>query len=154
MKPCSYSFICMGLLCLAKAGLQRRAVPAVSCDQGLHLIQGSGPEARGNFTVCPQAEMWDLAQGSLDRGQRELLSTAGAAGGSCSGLAPHRLRAADRAPVQGGVRSQHRRTRRSVPQILEENIKKTCTEQSKQNRQKKALATTAFRALRLFFLFL
>lgn len=54
----------MALLCLAKAGLQRRAVPAVCWDQGLCLIQGRGPGARGNFRVCPQAAKWDLAPGS------------------------------------------------------------------------------------------
>lgn len=66
-------------------------------DQGLCLIPGRGPEARGNFSVCPQAEMWDSAQGSLDRGQQELLSTAGQQVGPALAWPL----AADRAPVQG-----------------------------------------------------
>jgi len=52
-------------------------VSEVSYDQGLYPTEGRGPEASGDLTACPPAEMWKWAEGPRTRGQRELLTTAG-----------------------------------------------------------------------------
>lgn len=148
------------LFCLAKAGLQRWAVPEVSYSQGLYLIQGRGPEASGNFTVCALAEMWKLAQGPPGHMARG--SCLPVWGGQLVGPAP--APAPHRAPCicQGHLCRRLSSFRRggagvSVPQIFEEKRKKMCMEKSRQNRQsslRKRLGSHCSRSIKILFSFL
>lgn len=100
-------------VCFALQKLGFKAVPPASCDQGLCLIQGRGPGARGNVAVCPRAEMWDLAQGSWSEASR-----------SCSALQGLLPWPGPAGLLGTGVSSLSRGTWGSVPHTVEEiNLK-------------------------------
>lgn len=124
----------------------------VPYDQGPYLIQGRGPAANGNFTICPIAEMGKFAQASLDSRPGEAVPHCREGGGrtcSCSGSSQGSTQL-PRAPMQKAIQPQKRGAGDPVPQILEEKKKKA--EQTEQSEESD-LAATVLIALRLFFLF-